>query len=64
MRARQNGSMRGVLALAVAMVVLHAGRATAEPVTVSGFLEGQPRFAHLLEELTLTFPDFTVVLSA
>jgi hypothetical protein len=63
MRTRLNRSMRGVLALAGAMVVLHAGRASAEPVTVGGFLEGQPRFAHLLEDLRLSFPDFTVVLS-
>jgi len=55
--------MGSVLALAAALVVLHAERAAADPVTVNGFLEGQPRFAHLLEELTLTFPDFTVVLS-
>ena len=60
---RTRASMAGVLALAALAVVLHAERATAEPVTVSGFLEGQPRFAHLLEELTLTFPDFSVVLS-
>jgi len=63
MRTRLNWSMRGVLALVGAVVVLHAGRASADPVTVSGFLEGQPRFAHLLEDLWLTFPDFTVVVS-
>jgi hypothetical protein len=49
--------------LAVVMVALPAERATADPVAMSGFLEGQPRFAHLLEELTLSFPDFNVSLS-
>jgi hypothetical protein len=63
MRTRLNWSMRGVLALVGAVVVLHAGRASADPVTVSGFLEGQPRFAHLQQDLWLSFPDFTVVLS-
>jgi hypothetical protein len=63
MRARVNRNMGGVLALAVAVVALHAERATADPVTVSGFLEGQPRFAHLQEELLLSFPDFNVALS-
>ncbi len=62
MRARVNRSL-GVLALAVAVVALHPERAYADPVTVRGFLEGQPRFFHLLEELTLSFPDFNVVLS-
>ena len=63
MRTRVNRRLGSVLALAVAVAVLHAERATADPLTVSGFLEGQPRIFHLLEELTLTFPDFNVVLS-
>jgi PEP-CTERM motif len=62
MRARVNRSMGGVLSLAVAVVALHADRATADPVTISGFLEGQPRFAHIEQELTLSFPDFKIML--
>lgn len=63
MRTRLKRSMGNVLAVAAAVVVLHDGRASAEPVTVSGFLDGQPRFAHLQEDLWLSFPDFTVLLS-
>jgi hypothetical protein len=62
MRTRVNRSMGSVLALAVAVVALHADRATADPVTVRGFLEGQPRFAQIEQELTLSFPDFTIML--
>ena len=64
MRTRLNRSLGSVLALAVAVLVLHADRAAADPVTISGFLEGQPRFAQIEQELTLSFPDFTVMLSA
>jgi hypothetical protein len=62
-RTRANRSLGGVLALAVAMIALHAERASADSVGISGFLEGQPLFAHILDELTLSFPDFTVALS-
>jgi PEP-CTERM motif len=62
MRIRVNWSMGGVLALAVAVVALHAERAIADPVTVSGFLEGQPLFAQIEQELTLSFPGFNIIL--
>jgi len=63
MGTRANRIVNGVLALAVVMAPLLASPANAEPVTVNGFLEGQPRFAHILEELTLSFPDFNIALS-
>ena len=62
MRTRVNRSLYGVLALAVVMATLGAARANAEPVTISVFLEGQPRFAHILEQVTISFPDFNVAL--
>lgn len=62
MHTRVNRSMTGILTLAVAMVALHADRAAADPVSISGFLEGQPRFAQIEQELTLSFPDFNVML--
>ena len=55
-------SVRRVLALAVFALALHAGRAFADPVTVSGFLSGQPRGAQISEELTLVFPDFNILI--
>src|ERR1700720_441846 len=64
MRERVNRRLGGVLALAIAVVALHAERAMADPIGFSGFLEGQPRFAQIEQELTLSFPDFTVMLSA
>jgi hypothetical protein len=63
MRTRLNRSIGGILALAVAAVVLHAERAIADPVTIRGFLDGQPRGAQIQEELLLFFPDFNLVLS-
>jgi hypothetical protein len=62
MHTRVNRRMTGILTLAVAMVALRAERATADPVSISGFLEGQPRFARIEQELTLSFPDFNVML--
>jgi hypothetical protein len=58
-RVRRN---RVVLAWAAAMVALHAGRALADPVTVSGFLDGQLHGALVQEQLLLSFPDFKIVL--
>ena len=40
-----------------------AVRASADPVPVGVFLEAQPLFAHVRQELTLSFPDFNVELS-
>jgi PEP-CTERM motif-containing protein len=63
MRTCLNRSIGGILALAVAAIVLHAERAVADPVTIHGFLDGQPRGAQIQEELLLFFPDFNLVLS-
>ncbi len=41
-------------------LVLCPGRAAAEPVGVSGFFGGDLRFALVVQELDLTFPDFKV----
>jgi hypothetical protein len=62
MRARVNRGMGGVLAVAVAVVALHADRAGADPVTISGFLDGQLHGARLQEQLLLSFPDFNIIL--
>jgi hypothetical protein len=47
---------------ACAAVVLHAGRAAADPVAISGFLYGQLSGAQVQEELHLAFPGFAIVL--
>ena len=47
---------------AFVVVVLHAGRAAADPVAISGFLFGQLRGAQVQEELHLAFPRFMIVL--
>jgi hypothetical protein len=51
-----------VVAIAFASLALHADRAAADPVGVSGFLSGQPRFALIEQELDLTFPGFSLIL--
>jgi hypothetical protein len=51
-----------VAAVAVGVMLVHAERASADAVTVQGFLDGQLRGATVQEDLTLTFPDFTLVL--
>src|SRR6185295_12231924 len=53
---------RAAVGIAFASVALHAGRAAADPVAISGVLFGQPRFAAIEDELDLFFPDFTLVL--
>ena len=54
---------RCVLVIAAfAAVVLHAGRAVADPVSISGFLFGQLSGAQVQEELHLAFPGFTLVI--
>jgi hypothetical protein len=55
-------SVRRVLVLALVALALHAGRSFADPVTVSGFLSGQPRGAQISEDLTLSFPNFNVLI--
>ena len=53
---------RAAVGIAFASVALHAGRAAADPIGISGVLFGQPRFAAIEHELDLFFPDFTLVL--
>jgi hypothetical protein len=62
MYTRANRNVRRVLAVAVFALALHAERAFADPVTISGFLTGQPRGAQISEELTLSFPGFNVLI--
>lgn len=49
-----------VLTMAVLSVVLNPGRAGADPVAVNGFLFGDLRFALVVQQLDLTFPDFAI----
>src|SRR5262245_61831415 len=49
-----------ILTMAFLSFVLHPGRASADPVVVSGFLSGDLRFALVQQQLDLTFPDFNV----
>jgi hypothetical protein len=63
MRSRRRaGIVRIVIVLTVA-TVWPAVRASADPVPVGVFLEAQPLFAHVHQDLTLSFPDFNVELS-
>ncbi|MGH7487353.1 MAG: hypothetical protein ACREMY_17395, partial [bacterium] len=57
-----NRRVKRVLVLAVVALVLHAERAFADPVTISGFLFGQPRGAQISEDLTLSFPNFNILI--
>jgi len=41
-------------------LVLFPGHAAADPVGVSGFFSGDLRFALVVQQLDLTFPDFTI----
>ena len=49
-----------ILMLAFLSLVLHPGRASADPLAVGGFLSGDVRFALVQQQLDLTFPDFKV----
>jgi hypothetical protein len=49
-----------VFAIAFMSVALFARRAAADPIAVSGFLQGVPRFAFVEQQLDLAFPDFTI----
>jgi PEP-CTERM motif-containing protein len=60
MRTSFNVRVGRILAIAVATVALHAELANADPVTMSGFLDGQPRGAQIQEGLLLFFPDFNL----
>lgn len=63
MRSRRRaGIVRIVIVLTVA-TAWPAVRASADPVPVGVFLEAQPLFAHVHQDLTLSFPDFNVELS-
>jgi hypothetical protein len=48
--------------LAFVAFVLQAGVASADPVSITGFLFGQPSGAQVNEQLDLSFPDFSVSL--
>jgi len=61
MRTRDNAK-RCVIVLAFVSFVLHAAMAGAEPVSITGFLFGQPGGAQVNEQLDLSFPDFSVSL--
>src|SRR3954462_12217620 len=49
-----------VLGMALLACVLHARPAAADPIAVSGFLQGDVRFAFVEQTLDLAFPDFTI----
>ena len=49
-----------VLGMACVLFALHPRRAAADPIEVSGFLFGVPRFALVEQELELTFPNFRI----
>lgn len=51
---------RTVLGITVAAATLRGAPATAEPVAISGLLSGDLRFAHVVTELDLQFPGFSV----
>ena len=50
------------MALVLAAAVLHAQRATADPIPVTLFLDGALRGCCAQESITIAFPDFTVSL--
>ncbi len=62
MRTGIDRCLGGILTIAVGILALPAKPATADPVLVSGFLEGQPRGAQIEEELLLFFPNFSLSL--
>jgi PEP-CTERM motif len=49
-----------ILGMVLLSVVVHPSRAGADPIAVSGFLFGDLRFALVVQELDLTFPDFKI----
>src|SRR5689334_25405946 len=51
-----------ILAFSAVAIMLCPRGASADPVSINGFLDGQLRGAQVEEQLTLVFPDFTVVL--
>jgi hypothetical protein len=61
MRTRDNAK-RAAVVLAFVAFVLQAGVAGADPVSITGFLFGQPAGAQVNEQLDLSFPDFSVSL--
>jgi len=63
MRTRDNAK-RYVTLVAFVGFVLQAGVAGADPVSITGFLFGQPSGAQVNEQLDLSFPDFSVSLPA
>lgn len=49
-----------ILPMAFLSAVLNPGRAGADPIAVHGFLFGDLRFALVVQQLDLTFPDFAI----
>ena len=54
---------RRILGFSVAAILLCASAASAEPVSIRAFLNGKIRGAQVEDQLTLIFPDFTVLLT-
>jgi len=63
MRSRRRAVIVRIVIVLTVATAWPAVRASAGPVPVGVFLEGQPLFAHVRQELTLSFPDFNVELS-
>jgi hypothetical protein len=63
MRSRRRAVIVRIVIVLTIATAWPAVRAFAGPVPVGVFLEGQPLFAHVRQELTLSFPDFNVELS-
>lgn len=61
-RRMRNRAKLGNGTLALVALLLNANIAVADPVTVRGFLDGAPHGAIVEEQLTLSFPDFNVIL--
>jgi hypothetical protein len=63
MRSRRGALIVRIVVVLTAAMAWPAVRASADPVPVGVFLEAQPLFAHVRQDLTLSFPDFNVELS-
>jgi len=60
MRSRRGALIVRIVVVLTAAMAWPAVRASADPVPVGVFLEAQPLFAHVRQDLTLSFPDFNV----
>jgi len=59
MRSRRGALIVRIVVVLTAAMAWPAVRASADPVPVGVFLEAQPLFAHVRQDLTLSFPDLT-----